>query len=153
MKMSSHLLHDSKDSDDFDSIIGQVMGVSIDQNKSFVDHGGDSATAITLLYKLRIAGLLANSLDTTAADFIESTTIHELKRQIRTSESKAQRRITMPSCDDSAKLTNYAPYPIERFSDMIHHAVKFRVCVYSIHSLDNSTTASTSGDKAMACMY
>ncbi len=123
-------LHDSKDSDDFDSIIGQVLGVSIDHNKSFVDHGGDSATAITLLYKLRIAGLLANSLDTTAADIIESTTIRELKRQIRTGESKSQRRITMPSCDDSAELTNYAPHPIERFSD-IHYAVKFRACVDS----------------------
>jgi hypothetical protein len=98
-------LHDSKDSDDFDSIIGQVLGVSIDDNKSFVDHGGDSATAITLLYKLRIAGLLTNSLDTTAADIIESTTIHELKRQIRTGKFKSQRRITLLSCDNSAKLT------------------------------------------------
>ena len=140
------------DNDDFDSILGQVLGVSIDHNKSFVDHGGDSATGITLLYKLQIAGLLANSLDIMAADIIESTTIHELKRQIRTGESKSQRRITFLSCYDSAKLTKYAPHPIERFSD-IHYAVKFRVCVYSIHSLDNSTTASTSGDQATVCMY
>jgi hypothetical protein len=145
-------LHDPEDNDDFDSILGQVSGVSIDHNKSFVNHGGDSATPITLLYKLRIAGLLVNSLDTTAADIIESTTIHELKRQIRTGEFKSQRRITMSSCDDSARLTNYARHPIERFSD-IHYAVKFRACVYSIHILDNSTTASNSGDQATACMY
>jgi hypothetical protein len=45
-------LHDPEDNDDFDSILGQVSGVSIDHNKSFVNHGGDSATPITLLDKL-----------------------------------------------------------------------------------------------------
>lgn len=61
------------------------------EEKSFVELGGDiSALAITLLYKLRVGGLLSDSLDLSSADITESDTIREL-RQIVSGETKVKR--------------------------------------------------------------
>lgn len=121
----------SDNDDPLVSILSSVLGVTVEQDKSFVEMGGDSALAITLLYKLQVAGHV--SIDVTAADILESRNVKDIRTavsgQVRPKRRKTQRDVI---------VEQFVARDIKRFSD--HHvAVDFKACVDAsplVHGMD-----------------
>ena len=106
-----------------DAILSNVLGVASASEKSFVELGGDSALAITLLYKLRVAGHLRD-LDVTAADILESDTINDLRDMV-SGKISPKRRKKLKTIES---IEPFVVRPVKRCSDN-HMAVDFRACV------------------------
>jgi acyl-CoA synthetase (AMP-forming)/AMP-acid ligase II len=112
------------DTMDLQSIIKSVLRLSsLDECKSFVEHGGDSATAVTLLYQLRLARLAR--ADLTAADILSTHSITELKNLLCGSQKTKRPRLI----DRQQQVeSEYTPLPVRRYS--AHHvAAPFKACV------------------------
>ena len=111
--------------DDLINNIVEVLGIPVvDESSSFVDLGGDSALAVTLLYKLRkLSEMFGNTL--TAADILEADSIKEI-RSLLTSEEANRRRPKKPKLDLSP--TFKFEQRVERLTEA-HVTVSFKACV------------------------
>jgi outer membrane protein assembly factor BamB len=112
----------SDDKDPLVSILSSVLGVTVELDKSFVEMGGDSALAITLLYKLRMAGLA--SVDVPVADILESMNVQNLS-DILSGDVVPKRRKVLQQVDS---MEPFVVQDIKRFSDC-HFAIEFKACV------------------------
>jgi len=106
-------------------VIAEILNVSrVDHSKSFVENGGDSASAVTLLYTARSAHFVgAGSL--TAADILTSDSIAELEDILNGRRKPKRRRMDNVLIRE---ITTFVPGPTQNHSNK-HTSVAFKACV------------------------
>jgi acyl-coenzyme A synthetase/AMP-(fatty) acid ligase len=110
----------------FESFVAQVLNLSlneIDMTKSFVEHGGDSASAVTFLYKMR----MKFDANFTAIDILESNSLHDLKQSVMDGVPLAKRQKVDPE-KSQQHLIPFRIQEIIQFSST-HSAIQFKACV------------------------
>ena len=116
----------SNNIDTLESIVADVLQLSlndIDVTKSFVELGGDSASAVAFLYKMRM------KFDTsfTAIDILASNSLQDLKRSVIDGVPLPKRQ----KVDLAGSQHQMIPFQIQEiihFSNK-HSAIQFRACV------------------------
>ena len=108
--------------DRFDSLLTDVLKLSpneIDSTKSFVELGGDSASAVTFLYQLR----MHFDASLTAVDILHSDSLQELKAVVVDGSPLSKRQRV-----DQEMHRDFKPQKLLLFSAQ-HRAVQFQACV------------------------
>jgi acyl-coenzyme A synthetase/AMP-(fatty) acid ligase len=113
----------SSDPQTVDSIVCDVLQQSsLDPKKSFVELGGDSATAIHLLYCLRKAKLVSDT-ELSARDILEAQDIEELQRILVGDKATKKPRLTKDTAPPILQV------PISRHRLEGHMTITFQACV------------------------
>lgn len=114
------------------SIIAKVLKLTdVDEQKSFVELGGDSASAVTLLYHLRLAkAVSAPSFH--ATEILEARNIRELLSLIHGNMERQSKQQRLSTNDSVLLEQEFRPKPAVRYTDTSgtqHVLVSFRACV------------------------
>ena len=105
----------------------QLTMEQVDVSKSFVELGGDSASAVTFLYHLRTKGLLSSAVSSlSAADILSLSKIEELP-QILNGETPVQENRRKKQRMNTV-MHRFRPRDIVEYSNH-HYAVEFAACV------------------------
>lgn len=107
-----------------ESITKVLNLVVVDESKSFANLGGNSASAVTLLYHLRIVLQTQLPEDFTAVDILQADHVAELKTFIR--EGKRQKRRKLDG--NGVPSLPFHPEPTHTVSDT-HQFLQFSACV------------------------
>ena len=116
------------------SIVANVLGMDecdLDSNRSFLELGGDSATSITLLYRLKEeAGIIS---DINATDILWSESLQELENMLTGECGKAKRRRKETKTGLSIKPATFKAFlPKELVQvDECHRSISLLACVDS----------------------
>uniref|UniRef100_A0A448YYU0 Carrier domain-containing protein n=1 Tax=Pseudo-nitzschia multistriata TaxID=183589 RepID=A0A448YYU0_9STRA len=130
------------------SIISAVLGVNeseLDRDKSFLELGGDSASSITLLYRIQQETSLLSDLN--ATDILWSESLHELENLI-TGKAEKPKKTKMESEGHFRILSKSKKFVAGNavVVNTSHRSVSLRACVDSapLH-VDNSIVAACQG--------
>ena len=95
------------------SIISSILGIDeddLDRNKSFLELGGDSASAITLLYRLKQEAKIPESLNVTALDLMRVDTLNELENIL--SNGTGRRKKSKMVGDDGVNPNQFKEFKV-----------------------------------------
>ena len=115
------------------SITATVLGLKecdLDSNKSFLEIGGDSASSITLLYRLKQE--ISDIADFTATDILWCESLNELENLVTGIIEKPKRRkresdTPLPKAVEPKKFVPTAPLQVHSW----HRSLSFLACVDS----------------------
>lgn len=117
------LIKDAAD-DVLGALVAKILNLSsVDKSKSFVNLGGNSASAVTLLYHLKNTLYDKLPSDITAVDILLADSLAELNAIIRGETQRKRRKIQPNSFQES-----FHPHPPLVVSDL-HTMIQFRACV------------------------
>jgi acyl-CoA synthetase (AMP-forming)/AMP-acid ligase II/outer membrane protein assembly factor BamB/acyl carrier protein len=116
------------------SIVANVLGMDecdLDSNRSFLELGGDSATSITLLYRLKEEARIISDIN--ATDILWSESLQELENMLMGECGKAKRRRKETKTGLSIKPATFREFlPKESVQvDECHRSISLLACVDS----------------------
>ena len=111
--------------DDLAHTVAEVLGIPVvDETSSFVELGGDSALAITLLYKMRNFSKSFGSR-LTAADILEADSITEIRSLVATEAGNKRKR----KRHENQEVSSFTFRKDVESITKVHTAVAFKACV------------------------